>query len=805
MRQIRCAFLVMAVMFFMPMMVMAADIHVATNGSDDNPGSLEAPLLTIHKAMDIVKPGDRILVHEGTYVISERIKVPALNTTPDARCELRAWPDEAVGKVIIDGSGMHHTTESEFKMGRCIYVNHLANYWTFYGLVVCNAEDNGMKVEGSYNIIERCVFHDNNDTGLQIGMYKDFNIEETKTLPAGTPQFNPNYQFCRYNKVINCDSYNNRDLRSYNGTDDGGDADGFACKLFPGPGTEFHGCRAWTNSDDNWDLYMVYHPVVIDSCWAYHAGYLPDGSEAQNGNGFKLGGGGSSGGAAFDQSLGAHVITNCVSFGNLHKGFDQNNACEGMYVINCTAWGNEFNYRFPTMFTYGGMTIRNCVGWGASGNKGMGNHEFLSPDKEGSVVPDTEYNSWTTLDGCNPYKEGQKTDDGSKPVCKDYSGEFLSLSVADFMAPREADGSLPRNNFARLKPGSVLKDKGTPIVGFTPRRHLPEEEAARANLELITADDIYIGYNDDAPDFGAFELDGTPADIVIPEKIQLTCVTSNSSQEVIEGQSIKSIVYEWNHVGTGATVEGLAEGLSAETNGSQLTISGTPAKSCKFTITVSGGEGVKPVTSTGIITIVRPFRVLTGDWYHFQDAEDNLPADLKDRLSLIQGDKSATSIDPEKDETASGFGKGALCMGESNGGFKLTLNEGVLELKLNLFFTGGRQFKISYTTSDGSSMSVTTEKYKKGSYGGYDVLAAAGLTAEDDMVNVRSITFQQNGANGGARVYDMFVRVPDNNTSNIVNALPSAKDMVVKYCHQGRLVIVKNGVYYNIQGQKLLE
>ena len=41
----------MAVMFFMPMMVMAADIHVATNGSDDNPGTLEAPLLTIHTSL----------------------------------------------------------------------------------------------------------------------------------------------------------------------------------------------------------------------------------------------------------------------------------------------------------------------------------------------------------------------------------------------------------------------------------------------------------------------------------------------------------------------------------------------------------------------------------------------------------------------------------------------------------------------------------------------------------------------------------------------------------------------------------
>ena len=801
----RSAILLIGMMLFMPMIVKAADIHVATNGNDDNPGTEEAPLLTIHRAMEMVTPGDRILVHEGTYIISERIKVPALNTTPDTRCELRAWPDDAVGKVVIDGSGMHHTTQNEFKMGRCIYVNHLANYWTFYGLVICNAEDNGMKVEGSYNIIERCVFHDNNDTGLQIGMYKDFSIEETKTLPAGTPQFNPDYQFCRYNKVINCDSYNNRDLRSYNGTDDGGDADGFACKLFPGPGTEFHGCRAWTNSDDNWDLYMVYHPVVIDSCWAYHAGYLPDGSEGQNGNGFKLGGGGSSGGAAFDQSLGAHVITNCVSFGNLHKGFDQNNAYEGMYVINCTAWGNEFNYRFPTRFMYGGMTIRNCVGWGASGNKGMGNHEFLSADKEGSVVPDTEYNSWTTLDGCNPYKEGQKTDDGSKPVCKDYSGEFLSLSVADFMAPREADGSLPQNDFARLKPGSVLKDKGTPIVGFTPSRHLPEKEAAKANLELITADDIYIGYNDAAPDFGAFELDGVPADIVIPEKIKLTCITSNSSQEIIEGNPIENIVYEWNHVGTEATVEGIAEGLNVETNGNQLTISGTPARSCRFTLTVKGEEGVKPVTTTGIITIVRPFRVLTGDWYHFQDAEANLPADLKDRLFLIQGDKSATSIDPEKDESSSGFGKGALCMGESNGGFKLILDEGVLELKLNLFFTGGRQFKISYTMADGTSKSVTTEKYKKGSYGSYDVMAAGGLTNEDDMVNVRSITFQQNEANGGARVYDMFIRVPDNSTSIPFSTLQSAKATVLKYCRQGRIVIVKNGIQYNIQGQKLGE
>ena len=46
------------------------------------------------------------------------------------------------------------------------------------------------------------------------------------------------------------------------------------------------------------------------------------------------------------------------------KGFDQNNASEGMYLFNNVAWGNQYNYRFPTAFTFGGMRIRNCVASG---------------------------------------------------------------------------------------------------------------------------------------------------------------------------------------------------------------------------------------------------------------------------------------------------------------------------------------------------------------------------------------------------------------------------------------------------------
>ena len=794
----------------------ATDIHVATTGNDSNAGTEAAPLLTIHKAIELVQPGDRILIHEGTYMITERIKIPALNTNPDLRCEMRAWPEEAVGKVIIDGTNMNPNSEIAFKQARCIYVDHLANYWTFYGLTLQHAKDNGMKMEGSYNIVERCTFRYNNDTGLQIGMYKDWKIEETKSFPiSGTPEFNPGYTYCRYNKVINCDSYENADTKAYSGSDDGGDADGFAVKLFPGPGTEFHGCRAWNNSDDNWDLYMTYHPVVIDHCWAYHAGYYTNASgnvvEGVNGNGFKLGGGGTAGGAAFAQSTGAHVVTNCVSFNNLHKGFDQNNAYEGMYVINCTAWGNEYNYRFPTIFMYGGMTIRNCIGWGATAQKSgvaVGNHEFLSPDKEGYQDPDTDFNSWTTIDGCSPIKEGYK-EGKTQIVTQDHSSEFLSLSVNDFMAPREADGSLPNNNFARLKSNSIFKDKGTPIIGFTPTRKMTEAECTAVGLEYITADDLYIPFNDAAPDFGAFEIDGVPYEFTVPEKIELKCTTANSSQEVVEGQPIVNIVYEWNEAGTTATVEGLPAGLTHSVSGNTLTISGTPTASGTFKVIVSGDQaaGVKDVTTTGIIKLVTPFKVLTGDWYHFQDAWDALPADLQGVLEMIPGSSNTTSYDPEKTETdgsvPGGCTKGGFDIGKNNGGIRWNLTEGVLQLKVNLHFTGDRTYKINWTLQNGTTGSFTTEKMKKATLLEWNLIEVAGIS-EDVAKQIKTIELLNTASGGGARVYDMYVRIPDygstgikTHESNEVNK----NNMTHKVMENGRLVIMKDGVRYNAIGQ----
>lgn len=426
-----------------------AQIHVSPIGNDLYEGTQFRPFSSIQHAVNVAMPGDTIWVHAGVYRISECIRIPEKQTSAERRCYLWSAND---GEVIVDGSAMRHTTQEAFKNGRCIYLNHLANYWHFKGIVFCNAEDNGMKVEGSYNIIEQCVFHDNNDTGLQIGMGMVFDVSQLpQNFPIGEPLANPGYRFCRGNLVINCDSYNNADLRTYNALDNGGDADGFACKLYPGPGTEFHGCRAWNNSDDNWDLYMVYHPVVIDSCWAYHAGYTIDGKAIGNGNGFKLGGGGSSGGVAFPRSVGVHVVSNCISFGNLDKGFDQNGAAEGMVLVNNTAWGNSCNYGFYAPLERGDIYVRHCIGFKA----GRINHVFL-PELEGGSLVDA-LNSWTLLDKCNPYKEGDRNKEGINAKAADYSQEFVSLSVDDFKASRKLDGSLPDNGFGRLKENSVLR------------------------------------------------------------------------------------------------------------------------------------------------------------------------------------------------------------------------------------------------------------------------------------------------------------------------------------------------------------
>jgi alpha-N-arabinofuranosidase len=77
----------------------ATEIHVATNGSDSNPGTKAAHLRTIQRAADLARPGDVITVHEGVY--RERINPPRGGESDTRRITYQAAPGE---KVEIKGS-----------------------------------------------------------------------------------------------------------------------------------------------------------------------------------------------------------------------------------------------------------------------------------------------------------------------------------------------------------------------------------------------------------------------------------------------------------------------------------------------------------------------------------------------------------------------------------------------------------------------------------------------------------------------------------------------------------------------------
>lgn len=79
--------------------VMAAEYHVAKQGADLNPGTEQAPLLTICAAAEKAMPGDTVTVHQGVY--RERINPPRGGTSEAARITYQAAPGE---DVAIKGS-----------------------------------------------------------------------------------------------------------------------------------------------------------------------------------------------------------------------------------------------------------------------------------------------------------------------------------------------------------------------------------------------------------------------------------------------------------------------------------------------------------------------------------------------------------------------------------------------------------------------------------------------------------------------------------------------------------------------------
>jgi hypothetical protein len=411
------------------------ELYIAPDGSDQTGnGTKENPWFNLQYAIDHAVAGDHIVCRGGVYKPTMKkdgkkytVRI-STSGTADKPIVIRSYEDE---RPVFD---FEQQLIDQSVGDRGILIT--GNYWWLFGLHITHAADNGIKLEGSHNRIERCEFSYNLDTGLQLGFGHKF----SDSFP-GISENDGTY--CAYNDVIDCDSHHNCDYDANYGSD----ADGFACKMHNGKGNRFIRCRAWHNSDDAWDLYETDYDVILAECWAWDSGKAEDHqwvkqyitksssmSFSGNGNGIMLGGNGTGG-----SSEGIHYAYNCIAFNcnvsSSVKGFDCNSHKGGHVLIGCLAFNNSYDY----MFESGGSQTNTFF----YNNICLGKQEIcVGSDDYNAIVTPMSKNGWS-----NHLVTGFSTED------------FLSLDEEDALKPRAIDGSLPRL-FGRLAADSKLIDKG---------------------------------------------------------------------------------------------------------------------------------------------------------------------------------------------------------------------------------------------------------------------------------------------------------------------------------------------------------
>ena len=307
------------------------------------------------------------------------------------------------------------------------------DYWYCQGFDVTNTQDTqkGIQISGSNCVFDNIQAYHNGNTGIQVSRY--LTTDEREDWPSN-------------DLILNCTSYGNADI-GYE------DADGFAAKLTVGDGIVFDGCISYNNADDGWDLFAKVETgsigsVTIKNCVAYGNGYLEDGTDAGNGNGFKMGG---------SSITGYHTLINSVAFGNKAKGIDSN-SCPDIQVKQSTAFNNEsYNVAFYT--NAGSKTDFGATGILSYRTKNLTQQEQLKLLQEETTIRTTMNYFW------NETKQESTNSEGN--VAKD----SWFVSTTDPQITRNADGTINMNGFLKLTAeapeGVGARMTGTPSAVFT--------------------------------------------------------------------------------------------------------------------------------------------------------------------------------------------------------------------------------------------------------------------------------------------------------------------------------------------------
>lgn len=395
-------------------------IYVAPEGSAGAAGSKENPV-DIYTAVKYAKAGQMIVLKGGVYNLTSTIKVErGIDGTKEQMIYLIADPSDSQRPVF------------DFNRA-CAGMIFAGDYWYCQGFDVTNTQDTqkGIQISGSNCVFDNIQAYHNGNTGIQVSRY--LTTDEREDWPSN-------------DLILNCTSYGNADI-GYE------DADGFAAKLTVGDGIVFDGCISYNNADDGWDLFAKVETgpigsVTIKNCVAYGNGYLEDGTDAGNGNGFKMGG---------SSITGYHTLINSVAFGNKAKGIDSN-SCPDIQVKQSTSFNNEsYNVAFYT--NAGSKTDFGATGILSYRTKNLTQQEQLKLLQEEATIRTTMNYFW------NETKQESTNSEGN--VAKD----SWFVSTTDPQITRNTDGTINMNGFlavtSAVPAGVGARMTGTPSAVFT--------------------------------------------------------------------------------------------------------------------------------------------------------------------------------------------------------------------------------------------------------------------------------------------------------------------------------------------------
>lgn len=599
-------------LIFLCCAVMAsASTYYCSPSGNGNGNSYSTPCSFSGGLSKIRQGGDTLYLLGGQYNLGNTKLTLSGNT--NRNIVIAGYPGEL---AILDFRQTAYGTRGLQLGSSCQYV-HIKNLTLRY------SGKNNLYCEGSHCTFENLDIYGSADTGCQ--------------MKNGG-----------YNLIKNVDSHDNFDYEHKNSAgqaDFGGNADGFADKQHSGAPNHYVGCRAWNNSDDGWDFFQrntsaYQEHTILENCICYkngpaeynmvgHARYQTDRSwfdqisgttvtdrygnqvtvtmahypNQGNANGFKLGG---------DYTEHNVELYHCLAVGNNASGFDQNNNCGYMVVLNGSAYDNGKNFGFYNSVNStnnsirSSLLLRNCLSYKPRNSNTIGSSQTTA-----------DHNSWTMSN------------------ITVNAADFQSLDSAQVLWPRQADGSLAEITFMHLNSGSDLIDAGV---------------------------DVGLNYTGSAPDLGCYETDG----VLHPS---LVCTSNNLQQRIIAGTSISPIVFQWGGSTTGLTCFSLPAGLRSTIDDQRrtLTIIGSLAEQGVYTFTVSTDDDaicmfatitVRPATLKRVAYVTTPGSAEDEpllNWLNQQDTLVVMETDAMDN-TVDYSDYDCIVISPKPSSTAAGLG-----------------------------------------------------------------------------------------------------------------------------------------------------